>query len=67
MFPFAGQLAAYRAEIDAVIDDYPLSRSLRLHGDLDELRVADLSITDEAIVALVELRGQAELVVASAK
>lgn len=61
VFRFSERLEAYREDINAVIDDLAVSRSLRLHGALDELHISDLTITDAAIVALARLQGEAEL------
>jgi len=65
VFPFARRIEAYRDEINAVIGDYAVSPSVRLRGELVDLKVIALTITDASIVALAQLRGQARFEVRS--
>jgi hypothetical protein len=64
VFDFSEQLAGYREQINAAITDYQVSESVRMRGRIDDVRVVAMTVTDPAIVAGVQLRGHAQLVVA---
>ena len=61
VFDFTDQLDGYRAQINAAIAEYPISPTVRLRGKIDRARVHALTVTDPAIVAGVQLRGEARL------
>lgn len=66
VFPFSDRITGYRNEVNALIEDYALSESIRLHGRIDAIKVTTLTVTDASIVALAVLRGEAALAVRSA-
>ncbi len=61
VFSFAEQLGQYRDRVNEAIADYQIVDRVRLRGRLDDVQVVSLTITDPAIVAVVELRGAAKL------
>jgi hypothetical protein len=61
VFSFAEQQGQYRDRINEAIADYQIVDRVRLRGRLDDVQVVALTITDPAIVAVVELRGAAKL------
>lgn len=65
VFRFADRLDRVRAEIDDRLADAQLSPALRLRGELTEVKVVALTITDTAVVALTRLRGAASIQVES--
>ena len=65
VFDFTGQLDGYRGQINQAIADYRISDLIRLRGEIDEVRVVAVTVTDTAIVAGVQLRGDARLDVAA--
>ncbi len=61
VFGFAGQIDQYRDQINEAIADYRVTDSVRLHGELVDVQLVALTVTDPAIVAVVQLRGAATL------
>ena len=66
VFPFSERITGYRNEVNALIENYALSESIRLHGRIDEIKVTALTVTDTSLIALAMLRGEAALAVRSA-
>lgn len=58
---FAERIDRYRDRINEALADYAVSDQVRLHGELEDVEVVTLTITDAAILAMVELRGTARL------
>jgi hypothetical protein len=67
VFGFAERLGDYRDQINAAIAHYRVSDSVRLHGKIRDATVVALTVTDPAIVAVVQLRGDARLAVAPSR
>lgn len=65
-FQFADRLDHYLDQINRAIADYGVSDAVRFHGKLSDATVVELTLTDPAIVAVVQLRGEARLEVAPA-
>jgi hypothetical protein len=59
--------AITRDQINAAIAHYRVSDSVRLHGKIRDATVVALTVTDPAIVAVVQLRGDARLAVAPSR
>ena len=61
VFDFAERLDDYRDKANHAIANYKVAETVRIHGKLGEASVATLTVTDLAIVAMVQLRGEARL------
>ncbi len=64
VFGFAERLGDYRDQVNAAIAHYRVSDTVELQGELEDATVVALTVTDPAIVAVVQLRGEARLAVA---